>query len=260
MFFDTHAHYDAEQFDSDRDSLLSSLPSQGVSLVLNPGCDLPSSQFAVDLADKYPYFYAAVGIHPSECGERFDSDTLDDVINQLKNIASHPKVKAIGEIGLDYYWESNPSKEAQHYFFHAQMNLSTDLDLPVIIHDRDAHEDCLEVVKEYPFSRGVYHCYAGSVEYAKILLDLGYMMSFTGVITYKNARKALEVLEYLPLDAIMIETDAPYLTPVPHRGKRNDSSKLCHTAQVIADLKGISLEECARITKENGLKFFNIQE
>lgn len=255
MFFDTHAHYDADAFDEDREELLCSLPSQGVDLVLNPGCDVETSRKAVSYAEKYPHVYAAVGIHPSECG----GVDLGNALGILKDLAeTHEKVRAIGEIGLDFYWDENPSSEEQHSIFRGQMSLAETLKLPVIIHDREAHEPCLKVVEEYKNVTGVYHCYSGSVEYSKILVNMGYMLSFTGVITYKNARKTLEVLDYLPLDRIMLETDSPYLTPVPFRGKRNDSTKLVHTAQVLADVKGISLEECGRITTENGKRFFQI--
>lgn len=254
MFFDTHAHYDAEQFQSDREELLGSLPDFGVSLVLNPGCDLPTSQQAVHFSEKFPHVYSAVGIHPSEVGGL----DLNSTIDQLKSMGKGEKVMAIGEIGLDYYWEDNPSKEVQHDFFNSQMLLAKELSLPVIIHDREAHGDSLEIVQAHKDVLGVFHCYAGSVEMSKKLLDLGYYLSFTGVVTYKNARKTLEVLEYLPLDRIMLETDSPYLSPVPNRGKRNDSRNLQYIAQVVADIKGISLEECARITMENGKRCFHI--
>lgn len=258
MYFDTHAHYDAEQFDSDRDQLLSTFQKENISYVLNPGCDLKTSEIAISISDQHDFFYAAVGIHPSECGIYNTKSTQDDCILHLRDLANHKKVKAIGEIGLDYYWETNPPSEVQEAVFHSQMTLAGECDLPVIIHDRDAHEACLKVVQAHKDVRGVYHCYAGSVEYAKILLDLGYLMSFTGVITYKNARKTLEVLEYLPLESIMLETDSPYLSPVPNRGKRNDSRNLKYIAQVVADIKNISLEECVQVTTENGKRFFNI--
>lgn len=254
MFFDTHAHYDAENFGEEAREILASLPAQGVSLVVNPGCDIPSSKAAIAFAQEFPHVYAGVGIHPSDVK---DLD-LDSTISTLETLGKEEKVKAIGEIGLDYYWEDNAPKERQKAFFHAQMELSKRLSLPVIIHDREAHQDSLEVVQAHPEVRGVFHCYSGSVEFAKSLLDLGYMLSFTGVITYKNARKTLDVVDFVPLDRIMLETDSPYLTPVPNRGKRNDSRNLQYIAQVVADRKGISLEECGRITTENGKKFFNI--
>lgn len=261
MFFDTHAHYDQDAFDSDRMELLAKLPEQGISLVLNPGIDIQSSHTAVELADAFPHVYAAVGVHPSETGGFSSDSDLQLCLDTMKNLAKHEKVKAIGEVGLDFYHEDNPPPEVQEKVFRGHIELAEELKLPLIIHDREAHQHTYDVLKSYGKGneKGVYHCYSGSVEYAKTLLDLGYIMSFTGVITYKNARKTLEVLEYLPMDAIMIETDAPFLTPVPFRGKRNDSSKLSYTAQALADLKGISLEECAKITTENGKRFFHIQ-
>ena len=253
MLFDTHAHYDSRQFDADRDQVLSGLPGQGVSLVVNPGCALPSSRKAVELARQYPFVYAAVGVHPSDCG-----DWEDSWLDELRSLAARPKVKAIGEIGLDYYWKENPPREHQQQVFHKQLELAEELDLPVIVHDREAHHDCLEVVRAHPKARGVYHCYSGSLEDAKVLVNLGWMISFTGTITYKNARKALEVIEWLPMDRIMIETDSPYLTPEPFRGKRNDSGHVHLVAEKIAQIKGLEPGEAARITLENGKRFFRI--
>jgi len=252
--FDTHAHYDSGAFNADRMELLASMPEQGVELILNPGCDLASSRTAVELANAFPFVYAAVGVHPSDCGEWTDGH-----IDALRALAADPKVRAIGEIGLDYYWKENPPKDFQKMVFHAQMELAEELGLPVIIHDREAHQDCLEVVKAHPNVKGVYHCYSGSLEDAKTLTKLGWMISFTGVVTYKNARKALEVIEWLPMDRMMIETDSPYLTPEPWRGKRNDSSKVYRVAETIAAIKGIEAEEAAHITLENGKRFFGIE-
>jgi len=252
--FDTHAHYDSGAFNGDRMELLASMPEHDVDLILNPGCDLETSKKAVELANAFPYVYAAVGFHPSDCGS-WNENSLDD----LRSLAANPKVKAIGEIGLDYYWKDNPSSEFQHKVFHAQMQLAQELNLPVIIHDREAHHDCLEVVKAYPDIKGVYHCYSGSLEDAKVLTKLGWMISFTGVVTFKNARRALEVIEWLPMDRIMIETDSPYLTPEPWRGKRNDSSMVYRVAETIAAVKGLEPEEVARITMENGKRFFGIE-
>ena len=253
--FDTHAHYDSGAFNADRMEVLADLPRQGVELVLNPGCDLASSKTAVALAEAFPHVYAAVGVHPSDCGEWTDGH-----VAALRDLAvNHPKVRAIGEIGLDYYWKDNPPKDFQKQVFHAQMELAEELGLPVIIHDREAHQDCLEVVKSHPNVTGVYHCYSGSLEDAKILAKLGWMISFTGVVTYKNARKSLEVIEWLPMDRIMIETDSPYLTPEPFRGKRNDSGKVHLVAETIARVKGITPEEAARITLGNGKRFFGIR-
>ena len=229
--FDTHAHYDSGAFNTDRLEVLASMPGQGVELILNPGCDLESSRTAVELAERFPFVYAAVGVHPSDCG-----DWEDGALLKLRQLAGHPKVRAIGEIGLDYYWKDNPPRA------------------------REAHQDCLSIVREYPQVTGVYHCYSGSLEDAKVLVKLGWMLSFTGVITYKNARKALEVIDWLPMDRIMIETDSPYLTPEPFRGKRNDSGYVHLVAEAIARVKGLDVEEVARITLENGKRFFNIKE
>ena len=251
--FDTHAHYDSGAFNGDRMEVLASMPEQGVELILNPGCDLESSRTAVALANAFPHVYAAVGFHPSDC-----EGWSDAAREELRALAANPKVKAIGEIGLDYYWKDNAPREIQQQVFHAQMELAEELGLPVIVHDREAHQDCLEVVKAHPNVTGVYHCYSGSLEDAKILTKLGWMLSFTGVVTYKNARKSLEVIEWLPMDRIMIETDAPYLTPEPWRGKRNDSAKVYRVAETIAAVKGIEAEEAARITLENGKRFFRI--
>ena len=251
--FDTHAHYDSEGFNADRMEVLASMPGQGVELILNPGCDLESSKTAVSLAEQFPFVYAAVGVHPSDCG-----DFCDDTVHVLRTLAAHEKVKAIGEIGLDYYWEDNPPKDFQQQVFHKQMELAEELSLPVIIHDREAHHDCLEIVKAHPNVKGVYHCYSDSLEDAKILVKMGWMLSFTGVVTYKNARKSLEVIDSLPMDRIMIETDSPYLTPVPFRGKRNDSGNVHLVAETIAQVKSMDPEEVARITLENGKRFFQI--
>ena len=253
MLFDTHAHYDAEQFDADREEVLASLPGRGVSLVVNPGCDLPSSRAAVALAEQHPFLYAAVGYHPENCAPYTDKD-----LEELRALAAHPKVVAIGEIGLDYYWEENPPRDFQQMVFRRQMGLAEELNLPVIVHDREAHGDSLAIVKEFPTVRGVFHCYSGSAEMARQLVDLGWMISFTGVLTYKNARKAVEAAQAVPMDRIMIETDSPYMAPVPHRGERNDSGYVVHVCEKLAELKGLSAEEAARITLENGRRFFGI--
>ena len=253
--FDTHAHYDSGAFNADRLEVLASMPERGVELILNPGCELESSRTAVELAVRFPFVYAAVGVHPSDCGPWEDSWA-----DELRTLAACPKVKAVGEIGLDYYWKDNPDHGFQQKVFHAQMELAEELGLPVIVHDREAHRDCLEVVKAHPGVTGVYHCYSGSLEDAKTLVKLGWMLSFTGVITYKNARKALEVIDWMPMDRIMVETDSPYLTPEPFRGQRNDSGKVYRVAETVAQVKGLDPEEAARITLENGIRFFGIEE
>lgn len=252
--FDTHAHYDADAFDADRMEVLSSMPGQGVELILNPGCDLKSSQTAVELAERFPFVYAAVGVHPEECADW----NAEHDIPVLEALAQNPKVRAIGEIGLDYHWPENPPRELQQQVFHAQLDLAEKLNLPVIVHDRDAHHDCLDIVRAHPNVTGVYHCYSGGVEDAKTLMKLGWMISFTGSITFKNARRALEVIDLLPMDRIMIETDSPYMSPEPFRGRRNDSGRVHLVAEAIARRKGLDPEEVARITLENGKRFFRI--
>ena len=252
--FDTHAHYDADAFDADRMEVLSSMPGQGVELILNPGCDLKSSQTAVELAERFPFVYAAVGVHPEECADW----NAEHDIPVLEALAQDPKVRAIGEIGLDYHWPENPPRELQQQAFHAQLDLAEKLNLPVIVHDRDAHHDSLDIVRAHPNVTGVYHCYSGGVEDAKTLMKLGWMISFTGSITFKNARRALEVIDLLPLDRMMIETDSPYMSPEPFRGRRNDSGRVHLVAEAIARRKGLDPEEVARITLENGKRFFRI--
>lgn len=253
MLFDTHAHYDAEEYSQDRDGVLAALPEMGVGLAVNPGCNIPSSKAAVELARKWPFLYAAVGYHPENCGPYRPED-----LDVLRELAREPKAAAIGEIGLDYYWEENPPKEHQLRVFRDQMALAQELDMPVIVHDRDAHADSLAVVREFPGVRGVFHCYSGSAEMARELVKLGWMISFTGVLTYKNARKAVEAAQAVPLDRLMIETDSPYMAPVPYRGKRNHSGYVRYVCERLAELKGVSFEECARITMENGKRFFGI--
>ena len=254
MLFDTHAHYYDEAFDPDREQILSALPQAGVGLVLCPGCDLPTSRAAVALAERYPHVYAAVGFHP----ENLDGASLAH-LDQIEAMAAHPKVKAIGEIGLDYYWvKDEAGRKKERDFFDAQLTLAEKLDLPAVVHDREAHKDSLDLVKAHPGARGVFHCYSGSVEDAKTLVILGWMLSFTGVITFKNARKAIEVLEWAPLDRIMLETDAPYMAPEPYRGKRNDSRYVNRMAETVAAVKGLPVEEVIRVTTENGRRLFGI--
>ena len=252
MYFDTHAHYDDEAFDADRDELLSSLPEAGVTLVIDPGCDVSSSEKAIALAERFPHVYAAVGIHPEELGEMQAGD-----LEKIEALCAHEKCVAIGEIGLDYYWDDT-HKEEQKALFIQQLELAIDHDLPVIIHDREAHGDSLDIVRRCPDVRGVFHCYSGSKEMAEELLKRGWYLGFDGPITYKNARKAIEVLEICPLDRLLIETDSPYLSPVPRRGKRNDSRNLRYVTEKIAEIKGLSAEEVAAAAMENGRRLFKI--
>lgn len=253
MLFDTHAHYDDEAFDADRDALLTALPDCGVGLVIDPGCDLTSSRRAVELAAAYPHVYAAVGIHPENCG-----GCTDDDLAALRPLAQQPKVVAIGEIGLDYYWEENPPREFQQQVFRRQLALARELQLPVIVHDREAHADTLSTVREFPDVTGVFHCFSGSPEMAQELLKLGWYLGFDGPVTYKNARRAPEVAAVTPLDRMLIETDSPYMTPVPYRGKRNDSGYVRLVAEKLAEWKGVAPEEMARLTTENGKRLFRI--
>ena len=254
MLFDTHAHYDDDAFDQDRELLLETLPERGVSLLVNPGCDVESSRKAVSYAKAYPHVYAAVGVHPENCGDFTAGD-----IEVLRQLAQQPKVVAIGEIGLDYYWEENPPRAFQQEVLRAQLELARQLRLPVIFHDREAHGDSLAMVKEFPEVTGVFHCFSGSPEMARELLALGWYLGFDGPVTYKNARKTVEVAEIVPLDRILIETDSPYMSPVPLRGKRNDSRNVYYIAEKLAQIKGMTTEEMARLTMENGKSLFGIQ-
>ena len=253
MYFDTHAHYDDEAFDSDREELLPKLAKDDVGLIIDPGCDVLSSRKALELAERFPFVYAAVGLHPEEL-DKYSPESFEEICS----MARHPRCVAIGEIGLDYYWDAS-HKEEQKELFRRQIELALELDKPVIVHDREAHGDCLEIVRDYPGLRGVFHCYSGSAEMAKELLKLGWYLGFDGPVTYKNARKALEVLELCPMDRMLMETDSPYLSPVPMRGKRNDSSNLKYVAKKIAQVKGISPEQAAAITLENGCRLFGIE-
>ena len=253
LIFDTHAHYDDEAFDADREALLASMPENGVGLIVDPGCDLDTSRRAVETAEQYPHVYAAVGWHPENCAP-YTRESLDT----LRAWAKNPKVVAIGEIGLDYYWEQNPPREFQQEVFRDQLALAQELGLPVIVHDRDAHADCLAIVKEFPQVRGVFHCFSGSAELAAQYVKLGATISVAGPVTYKNNRKTVAVVTEVPMDFLLVETDSPYLSPEPLRGRRNMSPNVKYTAQKVAEIKDLTLEEVAAKTKENAMRFYGI--
>ena len=255
MLFDTHAHMDDRAFTEDRLELLASLPEKGVGLVMNPGCSLESSRNAVALAEKFPHVYAAVGSHP-DAADEVNEDVLEEY-RKLCKLSS--KVKAIGEIGIDYHYEDIP-RDLQLKAFRMQMALAQELDLPVIVHEREAHEDGMAVVKEFPQVKGVFHCYSGSAEMARQLVDLGWYIGFTGVLTFKNARKAVETAASIPLDRIVLETDCPYMAPEPFRGKRNDPGYLFRMAEKLAEIRGLTPEEIQAITTENGKRLYRITD
>ena len=253
MIFDTHAHMDDRAFHQDRDALLSRLPEEGIALLMNPGCSLASSLAAVSLSNQYSYIYAAVGSHPDAADE-----VNDGVLEQYRALCrDNPKVKAIGEIGLDYHYEDIP-RDIQKRSFRAQMGLARELGLPVIVHEREAHEDGMKIVEEFPSVTGVFHCYSGSLEMAKWLIERGWYIGFGGVLTFKNARKALEVAGNIPLERIVLETDCPYMAPEPFRGRRNDPGKLSRVAEKLAQLRGMTVEEVQAITLANGKALYRI--
>ena len=254
MFFDTHAHYDDERFDADREALLASLPEKGVGCVVNCGSDTASSRRSLELASRFPHVYAAAGIHPESAGEYTAGDLM-----AVEAMLGEEKVVAVGEIGLDYYYEDAAPRETQLELLRIQLRLAAEKDLPVVIHDREAHADSLMAVKEVPGLRGVFHCYSGSVEMAQELAKLGWYFSFGGAVTFKNARKAPEVIAALPPERLMLETDCPYLAPVPFRGKRCDSSLLPYTAAAVAAFRGVTAEEIELLTWENACTFFGVR-
>lgn len=253
MLFDTHAHLDSGAFRRDLPDILARLPGQGIGLLMNPGCDLPSSQAACALARENPWIYAAVGLHPDAADQI--SPAVVDTLAQL--VKGNPKVKAIGEIGLDYHYEDVP-RQQQQACFRQQLALAQELGLPVIIHQREAAQDTLDILGEFPQVTGVFHCYAGSAEMAVQLTRRGWYIGFTGVITFKNARKLVETALAIPLDRMVIETDCPYMAPEPFRGKRNDPGYLYRMAQRLGELRGLSQEEMEQITMENGKRLYRI--
>ncbi len=254
MLFDTHAHYDDRRFDEDRFDLLESMPKNNVGLIMSACASMGDIEMIVKLCEKYPFMYGSLGVHPSECGDLVEKD-----IEILKNHCKNKKIKAIGEIGLDYYYD-NVEKDVQKKWFSRQIELAKEVALPVIIHDREAHKDTIDILKADNAEKvgGVLHCFSGSREMAKEVLDLGFYIAFGGTLTFKNARKTVEVAEYVPLERIVLETDSPYLAPVPMRGERNNSVLMKYVAEKLAEIKGISVEEVEKVTYENGKKLFNI--
>ncbi len=255
MIFESHAHYDDKRFDPDREELLSSMPEHGVETIINVGSDLEGVKKTLDLIQQYEYMYGAVGIHPSEI-----SDLNEEIYEWMQEKCSLPKVVAIGEIGLDYYWEKEEEERRnQRYWFCRQMELAREQNLPVILHSRDAAEDTLKLVQGIHGEQipGVIHCFSYSTEMAKEYIKMGYYIGIGGVVTFKNSRKLKETVAQIPLEYILLETDCPYLSPEPERGKRNSSRNLVYVAEEIAHIRGISYEEVTKATRENARKLFS---
>ncbi len=255
MIFDTHAHYDDERFDEDRDSLLKQLHQEGISYILNASASPESLEATMELAEKYPFVYAALGIHPHDA-EKMN----EDIMNKIRTLSKNDKVVAIGEIGLDYYYDNSP-RDIQRYWFERQIELAKELRLPIIIHDRDAHEDTVNILKKTDVKQvgGIFHCFSGSAQMAMEMLKLNLYIAVGGAVTFKNARKTVEVVKAVPLEKLLVETDCPYLSPEPHRGKRNNSGYLVHIIRKIAEIKEISESEVAGITLMNAKKVFGLK-
>jgi len=252
FLYDTHAHLDDSQFDSDRDAVIEKIRNSNVGFLNNIAADIPSSHASIALAEKYDFIHATVGVHPSDVLSMTDND-----METLRELSKHPKVVAIGEIGLDYHYDDS-DPEIQKYWFRKQLDLAKELDMPVVIHDRDSKGECIAILKEKNITNGVFHCFSGSAETAKELIKMGLHISFTGVVTFKNARRAVEAVKAIPMDRLFIETDCPYMAPEPFRGNRNDSSMIYRVAEKIAEIKELPLEEVIRITTENAIRFFGI--
>ena len=251
--FDSHAHYDDERFDPDRDSVLTGLLKQGVFRIVNVASDLKSSQQGIALGEKYPFIYSSVGVHPHSAQE-----VTPDALDQLQALSRQKKVCAIGEIGLDYYYDFSP-RDVQREAFAQQLELAGQLNMPVIIHSRDAVADTMDLLRLYR-PKGIVHCFSGAVEMAREVLNLGLYLGFTGALTFKNARKAVEVVEYAPIDRLLLETDCPYMAPEPHRGKRCDSSMIAFTAQRMAQIKGVDPQQMVTIASENTKQVYEMDE
>ncbi|MDF2842140.1 MAG: yabD [Herbinix sp.] len=254
MIFETHAHYDDEAFDIDRDSLLEQFPKNGIDYIVNICAELNSVQKVLELADQYPYVYAAVGIHPSNCGELNEENFA-----WVKEMAQHSKSVAIGEIGLDYYWDT-PERQVQKEWFSRQMDLAKELKLPMVIHSRDAANDTYQMMKEAKADSvgAIIHCFGYGVEQARQYLNMGFYLGIGGVLTFTNGKKLKEVVEYAPLEQLVLETDSPYLAPVPHRGTRNNSNNLTYVAREIARIKQVNYDTVLQVTYENAKRFYNI--
>ncbi|MGI6226577.1 MAG: TatD family hydrolase [Peptococcales bacterium] len=254
MLFDTHAHLDDRKFQGETDEVIARAKENGVSLIVNVGYNLRHARQSIALAEKYDFLYASVGLHPHDA-----QDANDALWQEITKLAAHPKVVALGEMGLDYYWDNSP-RDVQKEVFRHQIRMARELKLPIIIHDRDAHQDVLTIVREEKAYEvgGVFHAYSGSWEMAKEVMDLGFYISIGGPVTFKNARKIIEVAEKIPLTSLLIETDCPYLTPHPYRGQRNEPGYVRLVAEKIAEIKNISYDEVALATKENGMKLFGI--
>ena len=250
MYFDSHAHYDDKRFDEDREALLQELPLSGIEYVINSASDMESSLTSIELSEKYDYIYAAVGVHPHEVKNMKDSD-----IEGLKKLSTHKKVVAIGEIGLDFYYDLS-ERDVQRFWFKKQLELSKELDLPVIIHSREASQETFDIIKQSGVNKGVIHCYSGSAQMALDYVNMGFYIGIGGVITFSNAKKLIEVAEKVPLDKILIETDCPYLSPVPNRGKRNDSRNLLYVVEKLAEVKKMEPSTVSNVTKDNAKMLF----
>lgn len=251
QYFDSHAHYDDKRFREDREELLRELlPASGVSHIINIGCDVKSSEQSIRLADRYDYIYAAVGVHPHEL-----YDMSSQTIAKLKKLSEHPKVVAIGEIGLDYYYDTHP-RELQRFWFRQQLRLAEEVALPVVIHSREASQETFDIIQSTQVRRGSIHCYSGSAQMAVDYVKMGFHIGVGGVVTFSNAKKLVETVEAVPIEHILIETDCPYLSPNPNRGKRNDSSNLKYVVEKIAEIKKMTPEAVAKITAENAKSLF----
>ncbi|MGG1443945.1 TatD family hydrolase [Brevibacillus laterosporus] len=256
MLFDTHAHLNAEQFDEDRNDVIARAQANGVSTIVNVGFNRETIPTTMELAEKYDFIYAVVGWHPQDAITMKEQD-----LEWLEELSKHPKVVGLGEMGLDYYWDTSP-RDVQAEVFRKQIRLARKLQMPIIIHDRDAHQDIIDILREEKAGEvgGIMHCFSGSYELAKMALDMNFYISFGGPLTFKNAKKPKEVAAKIPLERLLIETDCPYLTPHPFRGKRNESAYVKYVAEEMAQIHGLPYEELAKITADNARRLFNIRE